>query len=129
MGEEREEAAMGSAPARSMYHERPDYRVDVLARTNVMTAWLGEICLARSNACLIVDEQDHGLVAYFPGMRSISRIWNRRAIARSARSKGRPFTGELRAARERALRGAIRSPFLKSPAWQVMSLSIRTRSA
>jgi hypothetical protein len=30
-----------------MYHERPDYRVDLLARTNVMTAWLGEICLAR----------------------------------------------------------------------------------
>jgi uncharacterized protein (DUF427 family) len=49
-----------------MYHERPDYRVDLLARTNVMTAWLGEICLGRSNACLIVDEQDHGLAVYFP---------------------------------------------------------------
>jgi hypothetical protein len=23
-----------------MYHERPDYRVDLLARTNAMTAWL-----------------------------------------------------------------------------------------
>jgi uncharacterized protein (DUF427 family) len=57
---------MGSAPVQSMYHERPDYRVDVLARTNVMTAWLGEVCLAGSNACLIVDEQDHGLVVYFP---------------------------------------------------------------
>ena len=57
---------MGSAPGRSMYRERPDYRVDLLARTNVMTAWLGEICLARSNACLLVDEQDHGLVVYFP---------------------------------------------------------------
>ncbi len=57
---------MGSTPVRSMYHERPDYRVDLLARTNVMTAWLGEICLARSNACLTVDEQDHGLVVYFP---------------------------------------------------------------
>jgi uncharacterized protein (DUF427 family) len=66
MGEEREVAAMGSALMRSMYHERPDYRVDLLARTNVMTAWLGETCLARSNACLIADEQDHGLVAYFP---------------------------------------------------------------
>jgi len=51
---------------RSMYRERPDYRVDLLARTNVMTAWLGEVCLARSNACLTVDEQDHGLVVYFP---------------------------------------------------------------
>jgi uncharacterized protein (DUF427 family) len=49
-----------------MYHERPDYRVDLLVRTNVMTAWLGEVCLARSNACLMVDEQDHGLVVYFP---------------------------------------------------------------
>ena len=58
---------MGSVPVRSMYHERPDYRVDLLARTNVIAAWLDEICLARSNACLIVDEQDHGLVAYFPG--------------------------------------------------------------
>jgi uncharacterized protein (DUF427 family) len=38
----------------------------VLARTNVMAAWLGEICLACSNACLVVDEQDHGLVAHFP---------------------------------------------------------------
>jgi len=51
---------------RSMYRERPDYRVDVLARTNVMTAWLGETRLARSGACLTVDEQDHGLVVYFP---------------------------------------------------------------
>ena len=51
---------------RSLYRERPDYRVDLLARTNVMTAWLGETCLARSGACLIVDEQDHGLVVYFP---------------------------------------------------------------
>lgn len=57
---------MSSAPVRSMYHERPDYRVDLLARTNVMTAWLGDACLARSNACLTVDEQDHGLVVYFP---------------------------------------------------------------
>jgi len=30
-----------------MYRERPDYRVDLLARTNVMTAWLGDACLAR----------------------------------------------------------------------------------
>ena len=57
---------MDSAPVRSMYQERPDYRVDVLARTNVMTACLGETCLARSNACLTLDEQDHGLVVYFP---------------------------------------------------------------
>jgi uncharacterized protein (DUF427 family) len=57
---------MGSAPVRSMYEDRPDYRVDLLARTNVMAAWLGEVCLARSSVCLTVDEQDHGLVVYFP---------------------------------------------------------------
>jgi uncharacterized protein (DUF427 family) len=50
----------------SMYHERPDYRVDLLPRTNQMTAWLGETRLAHSGACLLVDEQDHGLVVYFP---------------------------------------------------------------
>jgi uncharacterized protein (DUF427 family) len=54
------------APLRSMYHERPDYRVDLLPRTNQMTAWLGDARLARSGACLLVDEQDHGLVVYFP---------------------------------------------------------------
>jgi uncharacterized protein (DUF427 family) len=49
-----------------MYGERPDYRVDLLARTNAMAAWLGSACLASSRACLVVDEQDHGLVVYFP---------------------------------------------------------------
>lgn len=48
------------------YAERPDYRVDLLARTNAMTAWLGADRLAASSACLVVDEQDHGLVVYFP---------------------------------------------------------------
>jgi hypothetical protein len=46
--------------------ERPGYRGDLLARTNVMTAWPGEACLARSGACLTADEQDHGLVVYVP---------------------------------------------------------------
>lgn len=50
----------------SAYRERPDYRVDLLARTNTMTAWLDSACLASSRACLLVDEQDHGLVVYFP---------------------------------------------------------------
>lgn len=50
----------------SGYVTRPDYRVDLLARTNVMTARLGEAVLARSGQCLVVDEQDHGLVVYFP---------------------------------------------------------------
>ncbi|QFG22360.1 DUF427 domain-containing protein [Actinomadura sp. WMMB 499] len=54
------------AAARSMYHERPDYRVDLLARTNLVTARLDGVLLARSRACLFVDEQDHGLAVYFP---------------------------------------------------------------
>jgi uncharacterized protein (DUF427 family) len=57
---------LGSRPERSAFHDRPDYRVELLARTNVMTAWLGETRLAQSDACLVVDEQDHGLVVYFP---------------------------------------------------------------
>lgn len=58
--------AMGTTRPRSLYRGRPDYRVDLLARTNVMTASLGGARLAHSNACLVVDEQDHGLVVYFP---------------------------------------------------------------
>jgi len=50
----------------SAYRERPDYRVDLLARTNAMAARLGDALLASSTACLVVDEQDHGLVVYFP---------------------------------------------------------------
>lgn len=66
---------MSSPPARSLYCERPDYRVDLLARTNVMTAWLGGTRLARSDACLVADEQDHGLVVYFPpGAVDFSRL-------------------------------------------------------
>lgn len=51
---------------RSAFRERPDYRVDLLARTNTMAARLGDALLASSTACLVVDEQDHGLVVYFP---------------------------------------------------------------
>ncbi|MBO0856574.1 MAG: DUF427 domain-containing protein [Nocardia sp.] len=48
------------------YRDRPDYRVDVLARTNLITAEFDGRTLASSDACLLVDEQDHGLVVYFP---------------------------------------------------------------
>ncbi|MGW1739415.1 DUF427 domain-containing protein [Nocardia sp. NPDC001965] len=57
---------MSEAPVPSGYRQRPDYRVDLLARTNAMTATLGSRQLAASDACLVVDEQDHGLVVYFP---------------------------------------------------------------
>jgi uncharacterized protein (DUF427 family) len=50
----------------SGYVARPDYRVDLLARRNRWTATTGDEELASSEACLLVDEQDHGLVVYFP---------------------------------------------------------------
>lgn len=50
----------------SGYVERPDYRVDLLRRRNRVTARLGERVLASSENTLLVDEQDHGLVFYFP---------------------------------------------------------------
>lgn len=57
---------MGETLVRSLYDRRPDYRVDLLPRTNVFTASLDGVRLARSGACLVVDEQDHGLAVYFP---------------------------------------------------------------
>ncbi|MGI5219680.1 DUF427 domain-containing protein [Nocardia sp. CA-290969] len=50
----------------SGYRDRPDYRVDLLARTNTMTAAVDGTVLATSDETLLVDEQDHGLVVYFP---------------------------------------------------------------
>lgn len=52
--------------AESGYVERPDYRVDILARRNRVTARYGDQVLAESDRCLLVDEQDHALVFYFP---------------------------------------------------------------
>jgi uncharacterized protein (DUF427 family) len=43
---------MGNPPVASGYAERLDYRVDLLARTNAMAAWLGGDLLAASGACL-----------------------------------------------------------------------------
>ncbi len=50
----------------SAFAERPDYRVDILARRNRVTASIDGVVLAESQRCLLVDEQDHGLVFYFP---------------------------------------------------------------
>ncbi len=50
----------------SAFAERPDYRVDILARRNRVTVSAGGQLLADSQRCLLVDEQDHGLVFYFP---------------------------------------------------------------
>jgi uncharacterized protein (DUF427 family) len=46
--------------------ERPDYRVDILRRRNLVTVRHGGRTLARTTAALLVDEQDHGLVFYVP---------------------------------------------------------------
>ncbi len=50
----------------SAFGGRPDYRVDILARRNRVTVSAGDQVLADSERCLLVDEQDHGLVFYFP---------------------------------------------------------------
>lgn len=50
----------------SAFVDRPDYRVDILARRNRVTASVGGEVLADSEQCLLIDEQDHGLVFYFP---------------------------------------------------------------
>jgi uncharacterized protein (DUF427 family) len=50
----------------SGYLTRPDYRVDLLRRLNRVTASVGDTNLANSRNAIFVDEQDHGLVVYFP---------------------------------------------------------------
>ena len=50
----------------SGFEDRPDYRVDLLARRNRITVTADGEVLADSTRCLLVDEQDHGLVFYFP---------------------------------------------------------------
>lgn len=50
----------------SGYLQRPDYRVDVLRRRNRFQARCGEVKLAASDRALVVDDQDHGLMVYFP---------------------------------------------------------------
>ena len=50
----------------SGFDARPDYRVDILARRNRVTVSVDGEVLADSRRTLLVDEQDHGLVFYFP---------------------------------------------------------------
>ena len=51
----------------SGYAERFDYRVDVLRRRNLVEAATPDgRQLARSERTLLIDEQSHGLVFYFP---------------------------------------------------------------
>jgi uncharacterized protein (DUF427 family) len=55
-----------TAPEPSGYVDRPDYRVDLLPRRNQVRAWWGDTLLAETTRSVLVDEQDHGLVVYFP---------------------------------------------------------------
>jgi uncharacterized protein (DUF427 family) len=50
----------------SGFVERPDYRVDLLRRRNLVTVRAGEQVIARTTEPLLVDEQDHGVVFYIP---------------------------------------------------------------
>jgi uncharacterized protein (DUF427 family) len=50
----------------SLWAGRPDYRVDLLPRRNLVTVRHAEQVLASTTTPLLVDEQDHGLVFYIP---------------------------------------------------------------
>lgn len=50
----------------SGYDARPDYRVDLLPRRNHARAFADGVMLANSRRTILVDEQGHGLVVYFP---------------------------------------------------------------
>ncbi|MFA1541928.1 DUF427 domain-containing protein [Actinomadura monticuli] len=50
----------------SGYVERPDYRVDVRRKRNLVHVSLDGVTLAETTAALLVEEQDHGLVLYVP---------------------------------------------------------------
>ncbi|HKT53899.1 MAG TPA: DUF427 domain-containing protein [Caulobacteraceae bacterium] len=80
---------MGAADEPSGYGERYDYRVDILRRLNRVTATLDGIVLASSRRTLLVDEQDHGLVFYFP-RRDVQLD---RLIAMPERSSRCPYKG------------------------------------
>lgn len=49
----------------SGYIDRPDYRVDLLPRTNRVVARMGGRVIADSDRAVVVDEQGHALVWYF----------------------------------------------------------------
>jgi uncharacterized protein (DUF427 family) len=57
---------MAATDRQSGYAERFDYRVDILRRRNRVTAMKDGVLLAESDRTLLVDEQNHGLVFYFP---------------------------------------------------------------
>lgn len=50
----------------SGYETRPDYRVDLLRRRNRVRVVASGQVIADSARAIVVDEQGHGLVYYFP---------------------------------------------------------------
>ena len=50
----------------SGYESRPDYRVDLLRRRNEFRVSAGGKTIASSDRTILVDEQDHAIIVYFP---------------------------------------------------------------
>lgn len=72
----------------SAFVDWPDYRVDIHRRRNRVTATVGDTVVADTTTALLVDEQDHGLVFYFP--RADVRVGLRRDALTHTRC---PFKG------------------------------------
>lgn len=70
------------------YLNRPDYRVDIHARRNLITVHRAGRLVAETVRALLVDEQDHGLVFYLP--RADVRVPLHRDPERTSRC---PFKG------------------------------------
>ncbi|MGI5330171.1 DUF427 domain-containing protein [Actinomadura nitritigenes] len=75
----------------SGYADRPDYRVDVRRKRNLVRVTHEGVLLAETTAALVVDEQDHGLVVYVP--RADVRTEH---LAPSERTSRCPFKGRAR---------------------------------
>jgi uncharacterized protein (DUF427 family) len=73
----------------SGYVDRPDYRVEILRRRNRIVVHHEGGVLAETSSALLVDEQDHGLVFYFPR----HDVHLERMVRTSDRSRC-PFKGE-----------------------------------
>lgn len=83
-------ASVNATTRPSGYTARPDYRVDLLRRPNLITAIAGDRRIASSERAIIVDEQDHALVVYFPR----ADVDMAALIPLAARSTHCPFKGD-----------------------------------
>lgn len=76
----------------SGYRTRPDYRVDIHPQRHRLRATRGTHILADSQATLIVDEQDHALVTYFPR----AEVALDRLVPMPGRTTHCPYKGDAR---------------------------------